>query len=123
MLSGALYAGVVLTRALVRRRVAEAMSHPRELWAALGLQPDGRPAVVAFSSPRCLECAVQARIVEELEAVRVIPVDAAAEPRIARTFGVVTTPSTAVLGPGGGLVALNHGLAAAERLRAQLQPA
>lgn len=119
-LAVAIAAGAAAVRAIARRRVRAAMSHPAGLWAALDLQMDGRPAVVAFSSPHCIECSLQARIAAQLEAVRVIPVDAAASPGVARAFGVLTTPSTAVLSADGRLVAVNHGLATADRLRRQL---
>ena len=70
-----------------------------------------------FTTPSCAECATQRTL---LNGIRVIEVDAAARPQIASRFGVLTAPTTAVLGPDGRVRALNHGFAPAERLAAQL---
>jgi thioredoxin-like negative regulator of GroEL len=53
--------------------------------------------------------------------VRVIKVDAARQPQVARAFGVLTVPSTVVLAPSGNVVAVNHGFAPTGRLVEQLQ--
>lgn len=116
----ALVAAVALVRAVLRGRVAEAARHPAELWAALGAEPDGRATLVTFTSSLCLECAAQERVLAEVAAERRLVVDAGRQPQVARAFGVVTTPSTAVLGARGELIAVNHGLADAARLRGQL---
>ena len=116
--------GVLACRALARWRVARARSLPAaQLWAALGTEPDGRPTVVAFSTPSCAECGLQARVLEQLERIRVLHVDAAARPEVASTFGILTAPSTAVLAPSGHLLTVNHGLADGARLGAQLAEA
>jgi thioredoxin-like negative regulator of GroEL len=52
--------------------------------------------------------------------VRVIHVDAASRPEVARAFGVMTVPSTVVLAPSGHVVAINQGFAASSRLIEQL---
>ena len=114
---------VAAARMVARRRTARAASAPTgQLWGALGAEPDGRSTVVAFSTPSCAECRTQAAILDPLvhAGVRVLPVDAAQHPQVARAFGVLTVPSTAVLEAGGALVAVNHGLADAARLREQL---
>ena len=114
---------VAAVRTLARRRTARAAAAPTEqLWGALGAEPDGRSTVVTFSTPSCAECRTQAAILDPLVdgGVRVLPVDAAQRPDVARAFGVLTVPSTAVLEAGGALVAVNHGLADAARLREQL---
>lgn len=114
---------VAAVRAVARRRTARAASTPTDqLWGALGAEPDGRSTVVTFSTPSCAECRTQAAILDPLvhPGVRVLPVDAAQHPHVARAFGVLTVPSTAVLDAGGALVAVNHGLADAARLREQL---
>jgi hypothetical protein len=114
---------VFTVRTVARCATARAAAAPTgALWGALGAEPDGRATLVAFSTASCAECRTQAAVLEPLAAdgVRVLPVDAARRPDVARTFGVLTVPSTAVLGAAGGLVAVNHGLADAARLRAQL---
>ena len=57
------------------------------------------------------------------EVVRVIKVDAARQPEVARAFGVLTVPSTIVLAPTGQVVAVNQGFAPSKRLVEQLQRA
>jgi thioredoxin-like negative regulator of GroEL len=101
-----------------------AASAPEHLWRALGAEPDGRPAVVAFSTSACSECRVQARVLAPLarEGVRLLSIDAAAQAGAARAFGVLTVPSTAVLAEDGRVLAVNHGLAGQDRLRGQLAP-
>ena len=46
-------------------------------------------------------------------------VDALREPGLAARFGVLTVPSTVVIGSGGAIRAVNSGAAAAERLAVQ----
>jgi len=117
--AAALFGLVVLTaRGLALRGTSRARALPAaQVWSALGAEPDGRPAVALFTSPSCAECATQRSV---LPGVRVLEVDAAAQPEVAARFGVLTAPSTAVLGPEGSVRALNHGFAPADRLAAQL---
>ncbi len=92
-------------------------------WDALALAPDGRPAVVAFSTPGCAECPLQHTLLEELarrRSVRLIDIDASERPEVARFFGVMTAPTTVVLGPAGEVLAANHGLAGLAELEGQL---
>jgi thioredoxin-like negative regulator of GroEL len=116
--AGALLAMVLGTRALAARRTAHARALTgRDVWSTLGAQPDGRPAVVLFTTPSCAECATQRAL---LKGVRVIEVDASAQPQVAARFGVLTAPTTAVLDAEGAVKALNHGFASPEKLAAQL---
>jgi thiol-disulfide isomerase/thioredoxin len=99
-------------------------------WASLSTAPDGRPTVVQFSTASCAAChTAQAPAVAHLEqqlgsaAVRVINVDAAAQPAVARAFGVLTVPSTVVLDADGTVRAVNQGFASTARLLQQLRPA
>jgi thiol-disulfide isomerase/thioredoxin len=130
-----LTAAVMLTVSLIRasnaRRVRQlAEQDGRQLLDSLGESPDGRRTLVTFSTPSCVAChAAQAPVVNAVEhrlgkhAVRVIRVDAAESPDVARAFGVWTVPSTVVLAPTGKLVALNQGFASSTRLIDQLQSA
>jgi thioredoxin-like negative regulator of GroEL len=118
---------VVAARQLARSRLNRARSiRGEEIWQALGTTPDGRPAVVAFSTPSCAAChTAQRPALAQLEsraggAVRVIEVDAAERPEVARRFGVLTVPTTAILDPTGGVTAMNNGFAPTDRLAAQL---
>lgn len=100
-------------------------------WGALGEQPDGRRTVIAFSTPSCAAChKAQAPAINLAEQrvgparVRVIRVDTARRPEVARAFGVLTVPSTVVIDASGEqIVALNQGFAPSRRLIEQLQRA
>jgi len=124
VLVAALVAGGRLAAARHLRRLRG--RHPAELWAALELGPDGRPTVVAFSTPGCAAChSAQRPALAALEErargrVRVVHVDVAARPDVARRFGVMTVPATAVLDAAGSVLAANQGFATAETLAAQV---
>ena len=97
-------------------------------WDALGDKPDGRPTLIAFSSPSCAAChAAQAPAIDLAsqqrgqDQLRVIKIDVASRPHVARAFGVMTVPSTIVIGADGRqIVAVNHGFAPSVRLLEQL---
>lgn len=117
-------AALVLTRLYGRHRRRRAEALPQDkLWAALGTSPDGRPTIVDFWTPACGDCRIQAEELEPLIArdVRVVKVDAATQVDVARTFGVFTAPSTAVLAPDGRLLGINRRLASHQDLQAQLR--
>jgi len=86
----------------------------------------GSPLVMAFTTPQCVPCRTMQRpALEELERrfpgrVEVREVDAADVPDLADRFGIMTVPSTVVIDPQGGVVAINYGLARWEKLAAQL---
>ena len=98
---------------------------PAPLWRALDLEADGRPVIVAFSTPGCAAChTAQRPALAALEArapgrVRVVHVDAADRPDVAGVFGVMTVPATVVLDAAGEVLAANQGFATAERLAQQ----
>jgi len=124
VLVGALVMGgrLLAGRRLGRLRGAD----PELLWSALGVVPDGRPAVVAFSTPSCAAChTAQRPALAALEertqgAVRIVHVDAAERPDVAGAFGVMTVPATVVLDAGGRVLAANQGFATTEALAGQL---
>jgi hypothetical protein len=122
VLAAALAAGVIAVRWWARRRAAGLIAMPAEtVWSELNAEADGRWGVVAFSTGSCGECHVQDRILEQLGSVaRVLHVDAAERPAVARRFGVMTVPSTLVLDPAGRVRAVNYGLADLGRLRTQI---
>lgn len=125
---GMLVAALVLSgRWLARRRLSRLRTlGPAALWEALGSVPDGRPTVVAFSTPTCAACrtaqqpALSALEERSRDGVRILQVDASRRPQVARTFGVLTVPATVILDADGAVLAANHGLATAERLATQL---
>lgn len=116
-------AALVLTQLYSRRRRRQAQEVPRDrLWAALGTRPDGRATIVDFWTAACGDCKAQAEELKPLIAqdVRVLEVDAAAQPEVARVFGVFSAPNTAVLHPDGRLLGINRRLAPHQVLQAQL---
>ena len=124
-------AAVFIAREWSRRRVHSLTKvGGSETWQNLGKQPDGRRALVSFSTPSCAAChTAQAPAVKAVESqlgpesVRVIKIDTARQPDVARAFGVLTVPSTIVLAPSGQVVAVNQGFAPSRRLVEQLQRA
>jgi thiol-disulfide isomerase/thioredoxin len=119
ILGGRVLAGIRLSRL----RAAD----PDYLWALLRAEPDGRPTVVAFSTPNCAACktaqlsALTALKAKLGSALRIIQVDAADQPDVANTFGVLTVPATVVLDRRGRVAAANQGFATADELAVQLQ--
>ena len=97
-------------------------------WRTLGAEPDGRPTVIAFSTPSCAAChAAQSPAIQVARAtlgeptVRLIDVDAARQPEVARAFGVLTVPSTVVIAARGTrTIAVNQGFTPSARLVEQL---
>src|SRR2546425_1120378 len=87
---------------------------------------DGRPLVLAFSTPDCVPCkTIQKPALEELQRryrdrVVVREVDALAQPALAGRFGILTVPTTVVVGEEGAIVAINHGAVEWEKLALQL---
>ena len=84
-----------------------------------------RALVLAFSTPECVPCkTVQRPALEALERrypgrIVIGEIDALDTPGLAGRFGILTVPSTVVIGPDGKIRAINHGTATAERLALQ----
>jgi thioredoxin-like negative regulator of GroEL len=121
--------GTLSIRAWSRGRVAGVRQSAAGLWPALGESPDGRPALVVFSTPACVACrtaqepAVQAVRGRFGEALRVLHVDIGQRPGAARAFRILTAPSTVVLNADGQVQSVNQGFASADHLVAQLSAA
>jgi thioredoxin-like negative regulator of GroEL len=122
-----LTAVVIVVRAWWHRRLRGLRTAGRApLWSALGTEPDGRPAVVVFSTPGCTACrTAQYPAIEAVESqlggtLRVMHVDIAGRPEVGRSLGVLTAPSTIVLDKEGRVESFNQGFTPAEQLLAQL---
>lgn len=114
-------AGFAVARGVTSARLRRLARTPgAQNWSSLGLEPDGRPAVVAFSTASCAECRVQERQLRRVAGVRVVSLDAADRSDLAGRFGVLTVPATVVLDADGSVAAVNHGLVDAARLQSQL---
>lgn len=94
--------------------------------AQLALEP-AKLAVVYFHSPSCAVCRTsQKPILDRLMArigpnqLQLVAVDVSEKPEFARAWGVMTVPSTYVLGTAGETVHVNNGLTGEPVLRRQL---
>src|SRR5689334_13465931 len=127
----ALAAMVILAVAVARRwnaRRIEQLQRGGADWRTLGVEPDSRPTVIAFSTPSCAAChhaqkpaiaLVQRKLGDD--SVRVLGIDAAEQPEAARAFGILTVPATVVIAAGGErIVAVNQGFTPSGRLVEQL---
>lgn len=89
----------------------------------------GKPAILYFTTPDCVPCkttqrpALQ-RLQERLgEKVQVIEVNAYEKPDMARTWGVMSVPTTFILDAQGKARHVNHGVASTDRLIEQVRDA
>lgn len=112
-----LAAGLLLARALVRRRTAERLGEVLPDGVAVG--QTSAPTVLYFWGPACAACDSQKRALDTL-GVDVIAVEAAREPALTSWAGVLTIPSTAIVDPARRLRAVNHGFRPAAELSEQL---
>ena len=120
-------AGYALLRVWQRRRVAalgrDALALPSSIAALIA---PGRVAVLAFSTASCAECRTRqapalARLRAKLgDAVAVVSLDALDHPELVAQLGILTVPSTVVLGERREVRHLNLGYASDARLAEQL---
>jgi len=86
----------------------------------------GVATILYFTTPTCAPCKTQqipalARLREQLgETVQIVQVDATEQPEAATRWGVLSVPTTFVINERGTTLAVNHGVAPAEKLREQL---
>ena len=131
VLAAALFLAVHAGRRIARGRARRLAAEPGgALLAALGVIPDGRATIAAFSTRSCAAChTAQKPALRQLEralgpdSVRVVEVDAVEQSEIAERFGVLTVPTTVVLSATGWVAAVNHGFAPTQRLAEQVRAA
>ena len=86
-----------------------------------------KPVIVYFTTPDCVPCkTVQRpairRVTEALgERLEVVEINAYEQPDLARTWGVMSVPTTFVLDARGEARYVNNGVARAEKLLEQIQ--
>jgi thioredoxin 1 len=86
-----------------------------------------KPVIVYFTTPDCVPCkTVQRpairRVTEALgEQLEVVEINAYEQPDLARTWGVMSVPTTFVLDARGEARYVNNGVARAEKLLEQIQ--
>ena len=126
-------AGIALTiilgaLALYRLYNRATMLHTRSLAVSLLPADPDTSLLVYFTTPTCIPCKTVQRPAIELvkaslgERLKVVEIDASKQPDVASRWGVLSVPTTFVVAPGGQVRYINHGVARAERLIAQLQP-
>ena len=90
---------------------------------------DDYPTLLYFYSDDCAPCRLQqSPILASLrqglgDCVHFQDYDAVAYPELARRYRVLTVPTTVVIAPGGEVVAVNYGVARADKLQRQLEEA
>lgn len=91
-----------------------------------GAKP-GTPAILYFTTPDCAPCrtvqrpalrALQERLGEQ--SLQVIEVNVQEQPDLASRWGVLSVPTTFIIGADGRLKHVNHGVTRAERLLEQI---
>ena len=87
----------------------------------------GIPSIVYFTTPNCIPCKTRqqpalAELVQFIgdQGVQVVKIDATENPETADRWGVLTAPTTFVLDKKHNVLAINHGIADAGKLRRQL---
>ncbi len=87
----------------------------------------GRPAILYFTTPQCVTCKTfqrpQLRRLADMlgDRVQVVEIDAGERPGLAGSWGVLSVPTTFVIGPDGAPRHVNHGAITAEKLAQQIQ--
>jgi thioredoxin-like negative regulator of GroEL len=90
-------------------------------------RPPEKPVLVYFTTPTCAPCKTVQRpainqIVRTLgEKLHVLEIDAAERPDLAKTWGVMSVPTTFLLDSRGVARYVNHGVTRAEKLMEQIQ--
>lgn len=93
----------------------------------LEMQRPNTPAILYFTTPQCVPCkTIQrpalARLMELTgEMVQLIEIDASSQPKVAESWGVLSIPTTFVIGSDGQARGINHGVVSAEKLLGQLE--
>ncbi len=86
-----------------------------------------KPVIVYFTTPDCAPCkTVQRPALEKLinllgEKLQVVEIDATERPDLAKTWGVMSVPTTFLLDSRGEARYVNNGVTRAEKLMEQLQ--
>jgi len=86
-----------------------------------------KPVIVYFTTPDCAPCkTVQRPALEKLisllgEKLHVVEIDATERPDLAKTWGVMSVPTTFLLDSRGEARYVNNGVARAEKLMEQIQ--
>jgi thiol-disulfide isomerase/thioredoxin len=124
----ALAVGIILFGLLVywwvnQRLLVRAQSNLLSLFPTL----PNKPVIVYFTTPDCAPCkTVQRPAIQKVttllgENVEVVEIDATERPDLARTWGVMSVPTTFLLDAKGDARYVNNGVTRAEKLMEQIQ--
>jgi len=120
-------AGLLLYRAVNHAMLARARRGGEQSDDALPGRLAGQPAILYFTTPECVPCKTIQRPalqrIQELfgDRLRVIEIDAQAQPDIASRWGVLSVPTTFIIDRQGNPQHVNHGATRAEKLFQQVE--
>ena len=120
---GIIFLGVGLNWLFNRSLIARAKGGVGSLFST----PPNKPTIVYFTTPDCAPCkTVQRPALEKLisllgEKLHVIEIDATQQPEVAKTWGVMSVPTTFLLNSRGEARYVNNGVARVEKLMEQIQ--
>ncbi len=120
---GIIFLGVGLNWLFNRSLIARAKGGIGSLFST----PPNKPTIVYFTTPDCAPCkTVQRPALEKLisllgEKLHVIEIDATQQPEVAKTWGVMSVPTTFLLNSRGEACYVNNGVARVEKLMEQIQ--
>ena len=118
IISGALAYWFISQRVLVRAR-----NNVFRLFPTL----PNKPVIVYFTTPDCAPCkTIQRPVLNQIsllmgERLEVVEIDASERPDLAKTWGVMSVPTTFLLDARGEARYVNHGVTRAEKLLEQIQ--
>ena len=128
LLRSALAAGIILAGVLAywwinQRLLVRARNNISTLFPTL----PNKPVIVYFTTPDCAPCkTVQRPALQKVlsllgEGVQILEIDATEQPDLAKTWGVMSVPTTFLLDARGEARFVNNGVARAEKLIEQIQ--
>ncbi|HCB01581.1 MAG TPA: hypothetical protein DEP19_04285 [Anaerolineae bacterium] len=120
---GIIFLGLVLYWFINQRLLSRAGNNINSLLNPL----PNKPVIVYFTTPDCVPCkTIQRPALDKLtstygDTFQVLEIDATERPDLAKTWGVMSVPTTFLLNARGEARYVNNGVARAEKLMEQLQ--
>jgi thioredoxin-like negative regulator of GroEL len=120
---GIIFLGLVLYWFINQRLLSRAGNNINHLLNPL----PNKPVIVYFTTPDCVPCkTIQRPALDKLtstygDTFQVLEIDATERPDLAKTWGVMSVPTTFLLNSKGEARYVNNGVARAEKLMEQLQ--
>lgn len=120
---GIILLGLVAYWLLTQRLLSRAKNNLTSLLSPL----PNKPVIIYFTTPDCVPCkTVQRPALNKLitllgEKLHVVEIDATERPDLAKTWGVMSVPTTFLLNAKGEACYVNNGVARAEKLMEQIQ--